>query len=227
MCVCVNGVIADCPPPSLLSVYLALRANDRFRRFINIYLHYIFIKDSVAFVDIRLKKLYGQKLWAVLFFLLFFFFLLKVSWLICAYSWCFEPSQPLGGTPGLNTNSNQSLSYSAHKSFNINHDISTSQLYQTYTHTQITPVFTKAQTFYITVKLFLHTARKEKRQTHQTKCHSGWMEKCEREKKLDDTSTELKVWKCRGGQTGPSSSQSWPHICLYWNSIQTCDEWRN
>ena len=39
--------------------------------------------------------------------------------------WCFEPSQPLGVTSGLNTNSNQSLSYSAHKSFNINHNIST------------------------------------------------------------------------------------------------------
>ena len=30
-------------------------------------------------------------------------------------SWCFEPSQPLGVTSELNTISNQSLSYSAHK----------------------------------------------------------------------------------------------------------------
>ena len=33
----------------------------------------------------------------------------------------FEPSQPLGVTSGLNTNSNLSLTYSAHKSFNISH----------------------------------------------------------------------------------------------------------
>ena len=45
--------------------------------------------------------------------------------------WCFEPSQPLGVTSGLNTNSNLSLSYSAHKSFDINqapcmqHDMNT------------------------------------------------------------------------------------------------------
>ena len=39
--------------------------------------------------------------------------------------WCFEPSQPLGVTSGLNKNSDLSLSYSAHKSFNINHNIST------------------------------------------------------------------------------------------------------
>ena len=32
-------------------------------------------------------------------------------------SWCFEPSQPLGVTSGLNTNSNLYLSYFAHKSF--------------------------------------------------------------------------------------------------------------
>ena len=50
--------------------------------------------------------------------------------------WCFEPSQPLGVTSGLNTNFNLSLSYSAKKSFNINHNISTAQLFQTYTHTK-------------------------------------------------------------------------------------------
>ena len=38
-------------------------------------------------------------------------------------SWCFESSQPLGVTSGLNTNSNLSPSYPAHKSFNINHTI--------------------------------------------------------------------------------------------------------
>ena len=39
------------------------------------------------------------------------------------FSCCFQPSQPLGITSGLNTNANVSLSYSAHKSFNINHNI--------------------------------------------------------------------------------------------------------
>ena len=53
----------------------------------------------------------------------------QVGWFVC---WCLEASPPLG----LNTNSNPSLSYSAHKSFNINHNISTAQLFQTYTHTK-------------------------------------------------------------------------------------------
>ena len=52
--------------------------------------------------------------------------------------------------------SNLSLSYSAYKLFNINHNISTAQLFQTYTH-KITHVSTKPQTFYITVKIFLQT----------------------------------------------------------------------
>ena len=38
---------------------------------------------------------------------------------------CFEPSQPLEFTSGLNTNSNLSFSYSVRKSFNTNHSIST------------------------------------------------------------------------------------------------------
>ena len=50
--------------------------------------------------------------------------------------WCFEPSQPLGVTSGLNRNSNLSLSFSAHESFNTNHNSSTAQLFQTYTHTK-------------------------------------------------------------------------------------------
>ena len=37
-------------------------------------------------------------------------------------SWCFEPSQPLGFISGLETNSNPSLSYSAHKRFKTNHN---------------------------------------------------------------------------------------------------------
>ena len=57
------------------------------------------------------------------------------SYLSLLVSWCFEPSQALGVTSGLNTTSNQSLSYSAHKSLNIDHNISTPQLFQTYTHT--------------------------------------------------------------------------------------------
>ena len=40
VCVCVNGFIVDWHPP--LSVYLALRANDQVRHFINIHLHYIY-----------------------------------------------------------------------------------------------------------------------------------------------------------------------------------------
>ena len=47
-------------------------------------------------------------------------------------SWCFEPCQPLEVTSGLNTNSDLSLSYSAHKSSNINHNISTAQSFHTY-----------------------------------------------------------------------------------------------
>ena len=43
VCVCVDGFIVECPcslpPPP--SVYLALRANDQVRRFINNHLHYI------------------------------------------------------------------------------------------------------------------------------------------------------------------------------------------
>ena len=40
-------------------------------------------------------------------------------------SWCFEVSQPLGITEVLKTNFNPSLGYSAHKSFNTSHNIST------------------------------------------------------------------------------------------------------
>ena len=57
----------------------------------------------------------------------------EVSELVCS---CFEPSQPLGATPGLNTNSNLSLSYTAHKSFSINHDILQYNYFKhTHTHT--------------------------------------------------------------------------------------------
>ena len=73
------------------------------------------------------------------------------GWLV---SWCFEPSQPLGVTSGLNTNSDLFLSYSAHESPNIDHNISTAQLFQIYT--QITRISTKPHTFYIIVKIFLH-----------------------------------------------------------------------
>ena len=79
---------------------------------------------------------------------------------ICLFvCWCFEPSQSLGAASGLNTNSNLSLSYSAHKSFNINQHISTAQLLQTCTHTKSHIFYNnkKTQTFYITVKIFLHT----------------------------------------------------------------------
>ena len=56
----------------------------------------------------------------------FFFFGLFVG--------VFSPVNRYGFTSGLNTNSNPS--YSAHKSFNINHNISTAQLFKTYTHTK-------------------------------------------------------------------------------------------
>ena len=36
-------------------------------------------------------------------------------------NWCFEPSQPLGIISGQKTNSNSSLSNSAHKSFKTTH----------------------------------------------------------------------------------------------------------
>ena len=45
---------------------------------------------------------------------------------------CFEPSQALGITSGLNTNSNLFLSYFAHKKFNTNHNTSIAQSFQTY-----------------------------------------------------------------------------------------------
>ena len=60
-------------------------------------------------------------------------------------SWCFEPSQLLGITSGLNTNSNLSLNYSARKSFNTNHNISTIIL-NIYTH-KITCISTKTTNF--------------------------------------------------------------------------------
>ena len=50
--------------------------------------------------------------------------------------------KPLEVTSGLNTTSNQSLSYSARKSFNINHNISAAQLLQTSTH-----AYTKSHLF--------------------------------------------------------------------------------
>ena len=56
-------------------------------------------------------------------------------------SWCFEPSQPLGVTSGLNMTFNQCHSYSARKTLNIDRNISTAQLFQTYTHT-----YTKSHT---------------------------------------------------------------------------------
>ena len=43
-------------------------------------------------------------------------------------SWCFEPSQPLMITSGLKTNFSPSLTYSADKSLNVNHDFPTTQL---------------------------------------------------------------------------------------------------
>ena len=72
-------------------------------------------------------------------------------------SWCFESSQLLGVTLGLNTNSNLSHSCSAHKSLNISHNISTASYFKhTHTH-KITHISTKPHTFCITVKIFLHT----------------------------------------------------------------------
>ena len=52
-------------------------------------------------------------------------------------SWCFEPCQPLGVTSGLKTNSNLSLSYPAHQSFNIYHNILQHSYFEhTHMHTQ-------------------------------------------------------------------------------------------
>ena len=62
---------------------------------------------------------------------------LSSEFIIQLVSWCFEPSQPLGFTSGLNTTSEQSLSYSAHKSLTIDHNSSTAQLFQKHSHTHI------------------------------------------------------------------------------------------
>ena len=79
---------------------------------------------------------------------------IKENLFVC---WCFKPSQLPGVTSGLNTNFNLSLCYSAHKSFNINHNISTAQLFQTYTHThKITHNYAKPQIFSVTVKICVH-----------------------------------------------------------------------
>ena len=60
---------------------------------------------------------------------------------------CFEPSQPLGITSGLKTNFHPSLSYSAHKSFKTNHNISTAQFkyFTTHTHTYAHTIFLQNQ----------------------------------------------------------------------------------
>ena len=41
VCVCVDRFIVECPSPPPLSVYLALRANDKVSHFTNVHLHYI------------------------------------------------------------------------------------------------------------------------------------------------------------------------------------------
>ena len=62
----------------------------------------------------------------------------KSKFIILKVSWCFERSQPLGSISGLKTNSNPSLSYSAHQSIKTNHSISTALLkyFTIYTHFQ-------------------------------------------------------------------------------------------
>ena len=49
VCVCVGGFIVACSPPP--SVYLALRANDQGRRFINIHLHLHYITYDLVLTD--------------------------------------------------------------------------------------------------------------------------------------------------------------------------------
>ena len=51
---------------------------------------------------------------------------IKVGYLV---SWCFEPSRPLGITPGLKTNFSPSLGYSAHKSLNVYHNFFTASFF--------------------------------------------------------------------------------------------------
>ena len=83
------------------------------------------------------------------------FDIIALKSLLVFVSWCFEPSQPLGILSGLKTNSKPSLSYSAHKPSKANKNISTAQLFQTYTHIhKITHISTKPQLFCITVKMF-------------------------------------------------------------------------
>ena len=60
-----NGFIVDCTPSPSPSAYLALRADDQVRRFINIHLHYITTHlskvtepetpDNAIYMTIRLK----------------------------------------------------------------------------------------------------------------------------------------------------------------------------
>ena len=45
--------------------------------------------------------------------------IISFCWLVCR---CFEPSQPLRIISGLKTNFNPSLTYSAHRSLDVNHD---------------------------------------------------------------------------------------------------------
>ena len=107
-------------------------------------------------------------------------------------SWCFEPSQRLGVTEYQFW----SITYSAHKSFNINHNISTAQLLQTYRDKH-----TKSQTFYITVQIFLHInwTREHKRTNHTTVDHlynSGWLHVGFMLQQLI-TQVQFKRFKCR------------------------------
>ena len=84
-----------------------------------------------------------------------------VGQLVCVLS----PVNRQGVTSGLNTNSDLCLSYSAHKSFDISHNVSPAQLLQTnthththtHTHTTTHNISTKSQSPSITVKIFLHT----------------------------------------------------------------------
>ena len=68
--------------------------------------------------------------------------------------WCFKPGQPQGIISRLKTNSNPSLSYSAHKSFKTNLNISTAQFKYFTTHTH--NISTEVKYFFVTITIFLY-----------------------------------------------------------------------
>ena len=62
---CVDGFIFECPlpPPPPPSVYLALRAYDQVRRFINIHLHYITLHYITLLLNLFDAEMFPKRSW--------------------------------------------------------------------------------------------------------------------------------------------------------------------